>query len=66
MDLTLEKFSSEGCGWYLRLNGRSIAVIMPSDIQKIVDATLFVEPPRNHNGDFIEPIVKAHYEAVQS
>lgn len=33
--LTLENFGEVGTGWYLKLDGFSIAVILPSDLEAI-------------------------------
>ena len=57
MKLELEPFE-KGTGWFLRLDGHSIATVMPSDIQPIADLVMGQKEYRN---EIIKPITDKHY-----
>jgi len=60
--LTLERFGTDENHYYLRLNGRSIAVICPSDIKTIVDTLATSEGAKKH----VAKVLEAYYNSEGS
>ena len=57
VEVTIERFTTDSDGWYLRINGRCVACLLPSDLRTIVNAVPATESSRQ----FTEQVVKAHY-----
>lgn len=55
MTVTLEDFCTGG-GWYLKVNGRTVATLLPSDIQYIVNRCGSM-----HTKSFVTEVVEQEY-----
>lgn len=62
MDITIKDFANKGAGWYLRLNGMAVGIILPSDLPAIVQALKASDQVQQE----VREAVNAHYAQLEA